>query len=530
MAPATVGVVVRAKSVDVVDVRLGFAGLRLVKAASALIEGSDESNLTAAIRAALAQANIAASRVAVSVPSQDVLLRSFVMPLLPKAEWFTAIQFEARKYIPFKTQELVWTSHVEELRATKQMRVAFVGIRNETLARIRSALAAAGLKASVIEAQAVSVARVAAQIRARTKTPAATSDTQFTGIVDVDVDGNLAHLIIAKQGVPYFSRDVSLKRERDQAPSGANMDPRVEVLLSELRLSFDFFTRENPQASIQDLIVFGDQVTIGSWVPWLAEHLSCPVSIGTLPITHGNNQQANLHFACGVGVVERGFWPTKIRLEFQERPAASLGQGLSMSLKGKLDPAMLKAMGRAAVPQAVTALMLVGVLAAVGQQQIANATANFQTMKRAFSDVGWNLSREPLTSLQALKQQVDTRLGAIQKLQAQRVSVTEKLDVLAKRLPENVWLEGLNYDNRLDRSGGSQPSLSVHGACFQPDGNGELDVIREFADQLKSDRKFFRGFTISQLAEVGRGEGGRQRQLSYRTFKLNYNASSDRRM
>jgi len=280
------GLVLRPHSVELFEARLGLGGVRMTKVVSVPIQGTEDAQIVETIRTALAQAGTKATRLAVSVPMPDVLLRSFTMPLLPKAEWNTAVRFEARKYIPFKTEELLWNYHVVEQRSAKQLAVAFVGIREQTFTQIRGWLKAVGVTPTLVEAQAVSLARAAA------KAPGV-SEHQFVGVVDVDLETNTAQLVIVRDQVPYFARSVHLKLDRTTPlqPSGGEAiepepssvsagDLRAEVLLSELRLSFDFFTRENPQATIQRVYLYGEQAVIGSWMPWLAEHLRCEVARG----------------------------------------------------------------------------------------------------------------------------------------------------------------------------------------------------------------------------------------------------------
>ncbi len=543
MTGASIGLVLRSKSVEVIQARRKFRGFQLAKVVSVPIPGTDDAQVVEAIRTAVANAGVTTTRVAVSVPSQDVLLRSFTMPLLPKSEWASAVQFEARKYLPFKTQELIWNFHAEEQRGAKQMSVAFVGVREETLDRLQGWLSAAGVTPAFIEAQSVSLARLAAaadQAPGRTLSMDEPKDTpasdRFVGVVDVDLEASVAHIVIARQHVPYFAREITLKFDRtailEQAEGGAEepsaeqsaMDPRAEVLLSELRLSIDFFKRENPQADINQLVLYGDQVQIGPWIGWLAEQLHCPVAIGTLPMTHAGGQPVNLHFACAVGLVLRQLCSTKIKLEFSDRRSAKAGRPAGFPLAVKLDPATLKGLLRPLVPQMVVALLLIVGLATVRGQQVREARQRLAETVQAFPDVGWDLKGKSLADLKRVKQQVDTHLQMLGKLSEQRVSVTEKLDALAKSLPQGVWLEGLNYQNRFGRGGDTQQVLTLRGAVFLPEEGGEMDVIRQFADQLKEDHRFSKGFASSQLGEVGLAEGGRQR-VSYRTFKLNYHSA-----
>jgi Tfp pilus assembly PilM family ATPase len=482
-----------------------------------------------AIRTAMETVGVKSARLAVCVPAQDVLLRSFTMPLMPKAEWQTAVQFEARKFIPFKTDELVWGFHVVEQRAAKQMVVAFVGMRNESFARIQEWLSAAGVKSAFVEAQAVSLCRLVDDIPTASDLPAATAaqtGNQFLGIVDVDLQANVAHLVIAKDRVPYLARHVDLKQQPEGMEAGSQAgDVRAEVLSSELRLSFDFFTRENPQATIAQLVLFGEQTTIGAWASWLAEQLHCPVALGKLPQQIGELQGLGPEHAAAAGLALRDLQPNSITIDLlARRPDYGTTKArwarLSKDLGGQ---GLLQALVKPAAVQLVVAVLALGVLAWGGQRQLAGFQQYILQTIAAFPDVGWGMKGKTRDELQAIQQSVAGHLQFLRKLIQERVSVTEKLDALAKALPQGVWLENLRYQDRVEKGGGQQTFLAIRGACFLPDSEEEFTVINKFVQQIKQDPRFFRGFATAQLGEITAVEDQTKR-YSYRTFGVNCHA------
>jgi len=520
MASAIVGLVVRSNTVQVFKAQRALRGIRFPKGiATVAIQGTEDEHVAQAIRTAVETVGVKSARLALSVPAQDVLLRSFTMPLLPKAEWQTAVQFEARKFIPFKTDELVWGFHAVEQRAAKQMVVAFVGVRNESFARVQEWLSAAGMKSAFVEAQAVSLCRLVDD------TPTA-SENQFLGIVDVDLQANVAHLVIAKNHVPYLARHVDLKQQPEGMEAGSQAgDVRAEVLSSELRLSFDFFTRENPQATIAQLVLFGEQTTVGAWASWLAEQLHCPVALGKLPEQIGELQGLGPEHAAAAGLALRDLQPNSIKIDLlARRPDYGTTKArwtrLSKDLGG---PGFLQALVKPAAVQLVVAVLALGVLAWGGQRQLAGFQQHIVQTIAGFQDVGWGMKGKTREELQAIQRNVAGHLQFLRKLIQERVSVTEKLDALAKALPSGVWLENLRYQDRVEKAGGQQTSLAIRGACFLPDSEEEFSVINKFVQQIKQDTRFFRGFATAQLGEITAVEDQTKR-YSYRTFGVNCQA------
>ncbi|OGX30982.1 MAG: hypothetical protein A3B73_05275 [Omnitrophica WOR_2 bacterium RIFCSPHIGHO2_02_FULL_63_39] len=522
----------RSKSVDLLEVQAGRKGLSLSRAVSVPIPDHGDAQVVGAIKTALSQLGQVPERLGVCVSAQEILLRSFLMPLVPKSEWEDSIRFEARKYIPFKTEDLTWNFHVIEDRAHKQMRVTFLGLRTQTFSRIRQWLVEAGVTPAFLEAQSVSLARVMAGPSANARASLA---GQFVGLVDVDLAANAAHIVVAKDQVPYFARDVNLSLD-PEGPGVASpgIDPRAKVLLGELRLSLDFFSRETPGAVAGHLFLYGEEAAIGPWASWLAEQLRCSVSVGALDVLDQRGHGLSAPFACAVGLALRAREPHPVTLDLREG-AAGAGrtserlatvQGLMQQLQTLREPAFLEGVGRAARAQAVLAAIAVAALGMLGYQRIAHAKAEYLKAAQTAPDVGWGLRQKGRAELDALQQQLQQRLERLRALTEHRLIVTEKLDALTRRLPDGVWLDGLVFQRRGEAAGAPQTSLRLMGGCFQPEQRNELEVIGRLASNLKEDPAFFKGFHAGQLGEITIRET--DKQTTYRTFTLTYNSESPR--
>lgn len=513
MATTSVGLVIRPQAVEVVELHKSFGPVKLVKYARVPIIGPEDVQVVAAIQAAFANAKIKPVRVGVAAPAQDVLLRSFVMPLLPKAEWASAVQFEARKYIPFKTEQLVWDFHVVEQRAVKQMLVTYVGIRTDTFARLQGWLKAAGVPVAHIEAPWVSLARLAGSSSRKGKS----AQEPFLGVVDVE--SQAAHLAIIKDEIPYLARDVNLIGVTDEASMSAGaVDQRAERLLSDLRLSMDFFGCEHPAASISEIQLFGSQETIGAWPAWLSSQLSCPVTPGKLPMSSALESE----YACAIGLALRQLQPARLKTDFL-KPTTSAkikSAAAPMPSIGRPSPELVREMARPVGIQVAVAIAGLLVLAFIGQQRVTASRAQLERTIAGFADVGWDLRRQPRDALQPLHERAEQTARFLLRTMDERVSVTEKLDALAKSLPEGVWLEGLQYDSALDQQGRPAYALVLRGACFLPQPGDELTTISGFVERIKQDPKFFRGFAAAQLGEILQAKDD-SAQHRYRTFQLN---------
>ena len=548
MAKSSVGIILRSKTVEVFEAQRGPGGLHLTKIASEPIPETDPSHpasgelsgvehagVPQAIQTALSRARVKASHVGVSVASPDVLLRSFTLPIIPQDEREPAVQFEARKYLPFKITDLVWNFRAIEQRGSKDLAVVFVGIKAEAFARIQGWLTEAGVKPSFIEAQWVSLARLAPEMPKD-------SENQFVGIVDIEP--HTAHIVITKDHAPYLARDVNLNLDLSASPHTAQagqeamasgraaIDLKAEVLLSELRLSIDFFQREHPTASISHLWLFGDPAMIEPWCSWLASQLPCSVAMGTLPPEFSPAPTTTLQLACGAGAVLRVFRAAGTKLDFQGRETSSTSTNSKMSWaqwprvaewlsQGRLT-GLLQSVAKPLAFQGMMACASLIAMSVLSHQQLDKKRRELMTLTQGVTQTGWGLQGKSKEELETLQAQVNTRFIVLRETIQQRVSVAEKLDALAKALPEGVWLEKLAYQDPVENPGPNRPSLTIQGACFLPHAGGELRVISDFIHSIKDQPRFFRGFTATKLGQIDVKEDRAATQAySYRTFALN---------
>ncbi len=557
MARQGVSLVIRPGTVEVIQAVQGLQGIRVTHATRVSVKGSDDAHMVEAISTALDLAHVKTrSGIGVCLAAQDVLLRFFTIPLLPKPEWTNAIQFEARKYVPFKTSDLIWCYQAVEQRAASQLAVVFTAIRKDAFERLQGWLSQADVQATFIEGQSSSLARAVANVQSA-------RSAEVVAAIDVDEAASVAHVIILKGDLLYLARDINLTAraggepalmepspeaaaptvgegaasfdqgsETERAPETAssNEDHRVERLLGEIRLSLDFFAREHPGLALSRVVLFGDAHTVQPWSVWLSEQLHCPVEVGALPLATPRGQSMSLEYASALGTMLRQFKPAPTQCNFLVS-AKSVAPRVTVTLSRGLNPqearVILKAMTKPLAIQSVVAAIGLGVLWYVVRQNVATAHAQLAAAKQQQHEMKWKLDARSQEELAALQQQAQQRIGVLRGLVDDRVIVTEKLDALARALPDGIWLEGFRYDNRFLDQTRTETSLTIRGACFLPEEKStELSVIGEFTSRVRRDPRFFNGFTSAQLGEISVKEDNPR--YTYRTFKLNCSSSGKR--
>ena len=501
------GLVIRANAVELLALR----GRRVAAQVRVPIEGKERSHLSQAIRQAVAASGLKLPRLAVAIPTADVLVRFFLMPPLPRAEWDAAIQFEARKYIPFKPDALVWGCHTVESKETQKFEVVFTAIQRHIFQELEAVLAEAEVQPTRIESRSVSLARLAVSPKGH-----APDAKAFISLVDVEPTH--AHLIIARNGVPYLTRDVALTEQA----AGGEGDSKAQRLLSELRVSMDFFTREHPAAAIPRVLLVGDESLIGPWQPWLADQLQCAVEIGSDLLRSRVDGELPLSFASAVGLVRAGYGGTGSSLNLLKR---SVAKSTALS-PGELRSAIIKEL------RAPQSLATAGVAAAVivacwvfGTHQVAQAQRQLEQLVGARPSVGWGLETVDREALQPIQKTATRQLEILRDVVDGRVGVVAKLDALARSLPEGMWITRLTFEEIPDGAGTTQVSLKVSGACYLQQSGKELSAIRAFEDRVKSTPVLFRGFKTARVEQIKEQVG--PHQSTYQTFQLDCRSGRD---
>jgi len=253
------------------------------------------------------------------------------------------------------------------------------------------------------------------------------------------------------------------------------------------------------------------------------------VDLGTLPLQVRRRESTDLGFALAASVASRELRPSPARLNLAERaptqPGPARAKGLdAAALLSRLDVELIRSMAKPALVQAIAGGVLLIMLHLAMSRQVALVRQQVARATRGFVDVGWGLEGAPRAELQALQPEVEKRLTFLRKTIESRLSMAQKLDILAKALPDGVWLEGVVYRNRLEVGGPDQAMLSLRGGCYLPQSGNELGAISDFATRIKQDPQFFRGFLTSQLGQIAQAEDKTERVV-YRTFQLTCQSS-----
>lgn len=492
---------------------LALSGRSSIQRARVPLQGPESQQITEAVKQALASAGIKAKRFAVAIPTQEVLLRFFTIPNLPKAEWDIAIPFEARKFIPFKTETLIWDYRVNPTPDDSHLEVVFAAIQQEAYSRLVGAVQRAGVQPTLVEPRTVGLARLIS----RGKEAVA---GEF--VCAADIEAGAVHIAIVKGGTPYLTRDVVLSEPAGTEPA-AGLEARAQRLVSELSVSMDFFLREYPGTIVSRVCLFGEETVVAGWTGPLADALHRPVELGTSLLQAQGYEGVPLSFASALGLAQARGGDAR-GLDFLKRSQAkaalvSTADTMRHMTTGGRSIALSVQPVHVGLGAAVAAALLAA-LWLTGAAQVNQMRRQLQALTAARADVGYDALRDlSEETLKPLQEQAKIQLGLLKRIVNERISVAVQLETLATSLPEGVWLTNVAYEGELDAMGRTLPKLTIRGACYLNQPDQEVAAIQELERRIRAGQGPAAPLNVTRLGQIDAAAVA-SAGTAYRTFQL----------
>lgn len=437
---------------------------------------ADDIRFIAALKKALRDNKIAAKQVYVSLPTREFVVRSFFIPLIPKEEVHSAVEFEVKKYLPFRLEELYFDFQVFPAGASKskRLKVLFVGVKKTVLEKYVSIVSQAELKISSLEPHIFSIFRL---LLSKKILPA------HQTVMLLEKNFEEVTIVIAEDGVPQLIRDFKLSLA-GQNNFTAGPDSTLIQLLNEIKISCEYYHRQNPKADIAKMLFFssGD---LRELFPQLVTELKTP----------------SFHYAHQDVL--------GIREEVKFGVLAAYGAALARSVKMPLaiDLARKRFRPEAKVPRvsldevvSPRSLIRIGVLGAVvvGLVSITNLFKvqglNLQLAGIKKQNVGQFTSENEIKNL---IRDYEKKLSAVKEMTVTD-SFADKISSLPLLLPDGVWLTAMNI--RFESS--SSRAMVFKGVALSKDPTIELNLINQFILNLKQSPEIAQDFKNISLANA----------------------------
>lgn len=508
-----VGLYVNHDTVDLVVLKSGLTGFKLVKfgqvyiypkkdqhdgevipesqtdsVSAGIISSQDalskkvktkEEYIIEAIKKVFMENNVRPGNVITAVPSEEVMVRYFQMPKIPKQERAAAVNFEAKRYIPFRMEEVVSDFQVLPSKtAQNTMDVVFVAVKRNTIEQYLNILNAAGLKPIIIEAAPFSLMRAfnaAQQI-----------DTKVNTAI-VDINFNMLNINILRSGVPYIIRDIPLS---DIASEDKSFEPVFEKILAEIKLSFDFYEKQFPSEVIDKIIIYS-KLPLENWHEILGKELQIPVEAGD-PLR-------------GIKV-RSGIVPARAAICFGLALRGLTEQFIDINLcKEKLLVYKKKELFLKMVfLEASVAVFLLIVFKVIALKAIAPLTNELNKTLSERPKVEVNVKSDNISALEKIKNEMAARKEILENLISTRTYLTSKLQDIVKIIPKDMWLAEMSFEEKIDKKNPSRISrfFNIKGYYIINENTGEKDVVNIFLNKLKATSGISNGMSKADIVSV----------------------------
>ncbi len=281
----------------IVEIARKGAGFEVVRWAVEPVDSANEKAVLEKIIAALGQSPKPRLVVA-SVGGKGTLIRYVDMPRMSMADLRRVFAFETDKYFPFPKDSVYTDCKIlEPTDGGRKMSVLVAAVKKELVNSRLKQLKEAGLEVESISLHPAAVASAFAVIP-----PPGAAPNDFKACAIIDIGESVTNLMIMAGGLPRFNRDifvgmqevykrvsnlagVTLAEARTLlAPGAAPSEPLTKGvesvmagLISEIRLSFDYFTTEKNLA-VSQMFLVGDGAVLPSVLKSFTDGFDTPIA------------------------------------------------------------------------------------------------------------------------------------------------------------------------------------------------------------------------------------------------------------
>ncbi len=442
----------------------------------------EEVKLVALFKDELRKSKISAQEAVIGISGKDLIIRTFDLPRIPREEETSAINFEVRKYIPFRIEDLISDFQLDFDRVMRKNFVLFIGIKKDVLDKYVSIFNQLEIRLNSIEYSAFSILRLIKSFGFR--------GAGIAGIVNIDLNASdEANFMVLKNGFPLFSRDIILAGEAD---TGALLDK----LKAELRVSLDFYHRKFVSKNIEQIYYlcpaeyrselegFTKEINYSSKFIDTRKYMdkTIPFSLSLLK-AYGSSLDKAVR-----GGIRIDLLAARERLAYAKEGEVAPKKLLLRQLAGlRPKPYII----------AVAALLCISAVAfgIYKKIPIQKEMQNIIDARISVPSVSKDATYEELLGM---GEKYKEKIQALDNAVNNQPFVTEILNGLPKILPEGVYLRDFSF--RVGEN--KKASLTIRGIAYLADNEKEMLAINTFFSSLKNDPAINKYFSQKNIISI----------------------------
>lgn len=462
-----VGIYIGPESVEIVQTSRTRKGILFSKTVSREISKKNVTPET--IRELFLNEDIKETAVTATIPEESVMLRRFVMPLIPQKQRNAAVRFEAKRHIPFNIEEIISGYYIiREDRIRNTMDVLFVAAKKDDVDSVLILLQNAGLIVEKIEPASLALIKTLILTGNLAESSPPVAILHFFSKTDGQV-------IIVENGIPYLKREISFTSKEFKLE---------EQVLNEIRLSLSYYKREFSEKNIAKVIITGLR-EVPLWTDTLKSGLGIPVE-HVLPLKkiadiNLPNRQLEIPVGLAVSRLE------KTKMDFNLLPEELIPVKYNISKIAGVSTAVV-----------LCAITLVYLQQMPTIRRLKKELDSAETRKVSVPELA--LSAKSIDELRTLRTTLQQKKDILSVCIKNRVSWHTKLRELIKTMPGEIWIKQLTIGDSIGIPGARL--LILRGSTYAQDPTLEIEITNNFANALKNNSVFMDGFKRLTLGTI----------------------------
>jgi len=249
------------------------------------------------IQEVLERARVTTREIVGSLPPQHVFSSILLIPKVQEKELSEAIRWEAKQYVPVPLEEVVmdWQK-IGEDEKSKKIKVYLVAAPQKLVQRYLDIYRAVNLTPLALETEPLALIRslvspdnpspviivdigayetnisvVENHVLQLSRTITSGSETITKAIA--------SNLGVTNERAEQFKKDFGLKREKLEGQILKSVQPMINILLTEIKRSIEFYKKEG-SAEIKEIILSGGGANLPGLVDYLNENLGIKTDLG----------------------------------------------------------------------------------------------------------------------------------------------------------------------------------------------------------------------------------------------------------
>lgn len=448
-----------------------------------------EIELVAFLQKAFRDGRVDTKNVIVSLPPKDLIIRFFEMPQIPKSEVVAGINFEMKKYVPFKVEELAFDFQYRVKPKANLIEVLLCGIKQDPLDRYINLFNQLKLNVLAFEPGLFSLFRL---LMIRNKALAQHS------YVFLEYDKEEANILVAEKGFPYFTRDIKLVF-RGAGKSQDEMDAILFRLINEVRVSLDYYRRQFLKKDIDEMVIISNK-TNKAWTDNFNKELGLKVNFidfADLLKFKGEPEDmlsaASKAFGAALRIEKPGLVTLnlgKTKEKSEKSSALMTGITIDAVIEGFLT--FIKESKSILVRGAVVGMIIFLIVYGQGFSKLFPLEKELATVSVKQPPLLAGVDISSFETIKASEKVFMEKLQDFQALIEGASSLYEKLKLLPQLMPQGVWLNSLYYGN-------SPTVMRLSCYSYAEDEKVRSDNINEFVANLKESELFQKDMPITIL-------------------------------